>query len=324
MINRTIRRLRRLAPLGTLVLLGLLLVPGTARAQGDGPRVFLHSPVGLNVLSFTYMDLSSNYNFAQDILIPGADIDSDIEVLSYMRFFDVGGRFAEIWITPIFGGVGGTVQLGPGVPFPGVAGTTIQSPRVNGFADPYVAFRIGLVGAPALTLPEFVKHKPTFQMYALLGANIPIGDYKETRPANLGTNRWAIRAGLPMVQPWGNPAKPTVLEVTPSVYFYTTNNDAQGAADERSQDPLFVVESHLTHNLTPKFWVGGDLRYQAGGETTTDDVDDDNASNHAGGGFSVGYQILRPLSVIVGWGKVFAEDDGARGEMWRVRVNLAF
>jgi hypothetical protein len=301
-----------------------LAASGTARAQGDGPRVFLLSPTGLNVFSFTYMELSSNYNFAQDILVPSADLDSDVEAFAYIRFFNVGGRFAQIWLTPVFGGVGGTATIAPVPGLPPALSGTIQAPRINGWADPYVAFRVGLVGAPALTLPEFVKHKPGFQMYALLGANIPIGDYESARPVNLGTNRWAIRAGVPMVQPWGNPAKPTVLEVNPSIYFYTANDDPQGAADERTQDPLFVVESHLTHNLTPKFWVGGDLRYQVGGETKTDGIADDNQSNHAGGGFSIGYQILRPLTVIGGWGKIFAEDDGARGTMWRVRLNLVF
>lgn len=322
MAARTYLGSARKAAVTGLVLLGLLWLPGTARAQGDGPRVFLLSPTGLNVISVTWMELSSNYNFAQDILIPNADVDSDVEAFSYVRFFNVGGRFAQIWLTPIFGGVGGTASFQPlpGLPPSG----TFDLERTRGWADPYVAFRIGLVGAPALALPEFVKHKPGFQMYALVGANIPVGDYESDRLVNLGTNRWAIRAGLPMVQPWGNPAKPTVLEVTPSVYFYTANDEPQGPAEERTQDPLFVVESHLTHNLTSKFWVGGDLRYQVGGETTTDGRPDDNSANHAGGGFSVGYQILRPLAVIGGWGKIFAEDDGARGTMWRVRVNLVF
>jgi len=37
-----------------------------------------------------------------------------------------------------------------------------------------------------------------------------------------------------------------------------------------------------------------------------------------------GYQILRPLDVWVSWGKIFVEDDGSKGDMWRVRVSLAF
>jgi hypothetical protein len=319
---RTHSRSADVAVAALLLLVGLLLFPENARAQGDGPRVMALAPVGLNAVSVTYMPMSSNYNFAQDILIKGADINSDVWAFAYNRFFNVGGRMAEIWLVPVFGTVSGSVELLPGVP-PLIPGG-VKVPQVDGWADPYVAFRIGLVGAPALKLPEFAKHKPGFSMYALVGANIPIGDYKSTRPVNLGTNRWAFRAAAPMVQAWARPGRLTQLEVTPSVYFYTTNNDPNGPASERSQKPLLVVETHLTQNLTPKFWVGGDLRYQAGGETKTDGRADDNASNHAGGGFEVGYQIARPLAAVAGWGKIFAESDGSRGDMWRFRVIMVF
>jgi len=73
-----------------------------------------------------------------------------------------------------------------------------------------------------------------------------------------------------------------MLEVNPGFYFYTANDDPYGPAEKRTQKPLFVVESHLTQNLTPKFWVGADLRYQAGGETTTDSRADDNANKPRG------------------------------------------
>lgn len=322
MISHHDIRPRRLACAAVLGLVGLLLAPGSAKAQGDGPRVMALAPVGLNAVSVTYMAMESNYNFSQDILIKGANLKSDIWAFGYNRFFNVGGRMAEIWLVPVFGTVGGSVELLPGVP-PLIPGG-LKVPQVDGWADPYVAFRIGLVGAPALKLPEFAKHKPGFQVYALLGANIPVGDYKSSRPVNLGTNRWAIRAGVPMVQAWAKPGKTTLLEVNPGFYFYTANSDPYGPAEKRTQKPLFVVESHLTQNLTPKFWVGGDLRYQAGGETTTDGRADDNANNHMGGGFEAGYQILRPLSVVAGWGKIFAEGDGSRGTMWRVRLIMAF
>jgi hypothetical protein len=319
---RTHRRPAEFAFVAMLLLLGLLLAPGTARAQGEGPRVYALAPVGLNAVSVTFMGMSSNYNFAQDILIQNADIKSNVWAISYNRFFAVGGRFAEIWITPVLGDVSGSVKLMPGVSSILPAGITV--PSVSGWADPYVAFRIGLVGAPALKLPEYAQYKPGFQVYALAGANIPIGSYESTRPVNLGTNRWALRAAAPMVQAWARPGKLTLLEVTPGFYFYTANNDPYGPATKRTQSPLFVVESHLTQNLTPKFWIGGDLRYQAGGETTTDGVLDANANNHAGGGFEVGFQILRPLSVVAGWGKIFAESDRSRGDMWRFRVIMVF
>ena len=80
-----------------------------------------------------------------------------------------------------------------------------------------------------------------------------------------------------MVMPWGsNTAHATFLEVFPSVSFFQDNDEPTGGATLKEQDPLFQLESHLSHNFHPKFWMSADLRYFGGGETTTDGIDDDN------------------------------------------------
>jgi hypothetical protein len=308
----------RRARSATLALvLALAVATSPALAQGDGPRVYPLAPTGLNIVSGTYMNMGSNFNFQQDILIVGADISSNVGALSYLHTFGIAGRFAQLWVTPIFGSVDGSGTAGFGGPEP----ETIDVSAVTGFADPYVAMRIGLVGAPALKLADFAKHKPGFQVYALAGANIPIGDYEQSRPLNLGTNRWAFRLGVPMVLPLLAPTRPLLLELIPSVYFYT-DNDAPYGAEMRTQAPLFALESHASYNLTSRLWLGGDLRYQVGAETTTDGVKDDNALSHIGGNIDVGYQINRALSAFVGYGGVLAESDGAKGSMFRVRLNM--
>jgi hypothetical protein len=306
-----------------LLLLALLLAPATARAQGDGPRVWLFAPDGINAIAFTWMELSSNYNFAGDILVPNADIDSDVEALAYIRYFNLGGRLAQAQVTGIFGGVGGDVTIPPGSGYPLPPGT-YPTRRFRGFGDPIFTFRVGLAGAPALKLPEFVKHKQGPQLYGFIAVAPPLGEYEPTQLVNLGTNRWTTRIGAPIVVPLRTGLKPTYLEVVPSINLFSTNDDVAGKAVERTQDVLFLTEAHLTHNLTPKLWIGGDLRYQYGGETTTDGIKDDNRANALGGGVGVGYQIARPLGVFVTWGKIFAEDDGSRGTMWRIRMSLAF
>ena len=308
----------------SLLLLCLSLFPaGRAQAQGDGPRAWLFAPDGINAISLTWMELSSNYNFAGDILIPNADIDSDVEALAYIRYFGLGGRFAQVQATGIFGGVGGTVTVPPGSGFPLPPGT-YNTRRFRGFGDPIFTFRIGLAGAPALKLPEFAKHKQGAQLYGFVAVAPPLGEYEPTQLINLGTNRWTTRIGAPVVVPLRTGRTPTYLEVVPSLTFFSTNSDVAGTAVERTQDMLFLTEAHLTHNLTPRLWVGGDLRYQYGGETTTDGIKDDNRANALGGGVGVGFQIARPLGVFLTWGKVMAEDDGSRGTMWRIRMSLAF
>jgi hypothetical protein len=315
----------RFALVGLLLMILTLLAAQGATAQGEGPRVYLLSPVDLNALSLTWMDLSSNFNFSQTILIEDADIESEVLALNYNRFFSLSGRFAEIWVTGIWGSVRGDIQVGPDpppiVPFP--PGSWVTFPKESGLADPYVAMRIGLIGAPALELPQFMQHRQGFQLYALAGASPPLGDYEGDRSINLGTNRWAFRLGLPMVVPFGSPASRTALEIHPNIYLFTDNDDPY-RADRREQDPLFVVESHLSRNFTPKLWGSIDLRYRTGGETTTDSVSDDNRVGQLGGGLSLGYQITQSVQAFVSYGEILAKNDDSEGDMFRVRLIWAF
>ena len=310
---------------GALSVAALLLLPVEGQAQGDGPRVQTPAPAGINVVSLTFHGLSSNFNFAQSILIEDADISSDVWALSYKRFFSLGGRLAELWVTGIWGSVSGSGTVGsdppPILPFP--PGTELDIPTISGLADPYVALRVGLSGAPALGLQEFLSTPQSFQLYALLGANVPLGEYSSSKPLNLGTNRWAFRLGLPMVLPFASPESRTSLEVVPSLYLYTDNDDPFRAG-LREQDPLFVVESHLTRNLTDRLWAGLDLRYQTGGATTTDGVSDDNRIASVGGGATVGFEVAPFFQVFGGYGGIFAETDGSEGQMWRFRGILLF
>jgi len=299
---------------GICAIFALTLLPSWTFAQGEGPRVYLLAPVGINALSATYMDLSSNMNFSQNILIPDAKVTSNVFALNYNRFFALGDRFAELWLTGIYGSVESNVLRPPLIDL---------SASESGFSDPYIALRVGLIGAPALTPADFAQYKQGFQMHALAGVTPPLGDYKDTRVLNLGTNRWSFRAGLPMVLPFRQLPTPTYLEITPSLYFYTNNDDPYGA-DNREQDPLFVLESHLTHNFTPRLWAGIDLRYQYGGETTTDDIEDDNRINQLGGGVVLGYQFTRNISGFVSYGEIIEKNDDSEGEMLRFRIIYAF
>ena len=194
----------------------------------------------------------------------------------------------------------------------------------SGWADPFFQLRVGLFGAPGLTPAEFVKHKQTLQVYGLVGFSPPLGEYDSARLINLGTNRWAIRLGAPVVVPFGNPKAPFWLEAIPNVYLYTDNTDVSGPGTERSQDPLWVLETHLSHNLTKMFWLSFDLRGQYGGATTTDGVYDDNKTEQLGGGGTLGIQLSRPLGLQVTYGTIFAKSGNARGNMWRFRMTYAF
>jgi hypothetical protein len=302
--------------LGFLVFFFLLasFFPVHTLAQGEGPRVYLPAPVGTNVISATWMDLESNMNFAGNILLPDADISSTVYAVNYNRYFALGDRLAEIWVTGIGGNINGSATTSP---------IGEVSASVSGIADPYIAMRVGLMGAPALEAADFMKTPPGFQLYALAGLSLPWGDYEQSRPLNLGTNRWSLRLGLPMVMPLGKKPGSTWLEIHPNIYFYG-DNDEPFRATTRSQDALYVLESHLSHNFTSKFWASLDLRYQYGGETTTDRTNDDNKVNRLGGGVSLGYNFSSSWSGFFGYGQVLSETDNSTLNMWRARLMWVF
>ena len=119
---------------------------------------------------------------------------------------------------------------------------------------------------------------------------------------NLGTNRSTFEIGAAMAIPFHKEVSQhaTWLEIMPSVQLFTPNNDParSSTAQQVKQEPLFILENHLTHNFTKKLWAGVDLRYQLGGTTKADGVSDDNQINMLGGGLNIGYQILAPLIIL--------------------------
>ncbi len=297
----------------------MLTLAAPAAAQGDGPRSQVMFPPGMNFFVPTYLRLSGDFDFTQSILLDDADVDSDVFVITYFRAFGLGGRYAQIWINPIFGRIEGTAT----VVNPGTGQRISGSTSTSGLGDPVFSFKLGLIGMPALTLPEFAKYRQTFQLSGFISVVPPLGSYDSDRLLNLGTNRWAVRAGVPMVVPFGNP-RTTFLEVFPSVTIYTDNDDPGGGASLKEQAPLFQLENHLSHNFTPKLWGSLDLRYFGGGETTTDGIEDDNVINQVGGGFSVGFALSSAVSVQGTYGRRFTSGENKELQMLRLKVAYVF
>ena len=304
-----------------LTLVVVIMLPGPALAQGEGAHNYFPAPTGTNVFSATFMDLKSNFNLRQTVQIKDADLQAYIGALTYKHFFPLSGRLTEFTFTAVMGNITGTLIVDPRAT--GV-NRTINATSGNGFSDAYIGIRVGLIGAPALKLPEFMKHKQGFQLYALAGAYMPIGKYSSSKPLNLGANQWAIRFGAPMVMPFGNPAHPVSLEVVPVIVFYTANNEPFGKARRIEQDPVFQVENHLSYNLTKKLWGSLDLRFQYGGETKTDGVPDDNHLEQLGGGATLGYAVTPKFGVQVTYGNLIYKNDNSNARMWRLRAVYVF
>jgi len=318
MIVPVARVLRHSIRLG-LVAPTLLSASTNAFGQGEGPRVYLPVPVGTQRIVPTYMDISSSFNLQQVIFLPGANVRSNVGVLTYARFFALAGQLSQAYASAIYGGIGGsTVRVVNGVRGP------IQAPWQIGFANPLVGVAIGLAGTPALTRDAFAKHAQTVQVYGLAEIAPRLGKYDESKPLNPGTNRWTFRLGAPLVAPLGNPTRPVWLEVVPSVTMFTANNAPFGPAERRTQVPLWVLANTVSYNITKPCWLALDARGQLGGETTSDGVGDNNEIGTLALAGTLGYAFRPKLTGQMSYGGIVAKRETERGNFVRARLAYLF
>ena len=301
------------------IILILLFTSQSLLAQGDGPRSFLLTPKGIWGLNPKWLNLDQNILPAGNILIRDAQISVNVYPITAFHTFSLGGRYAQLLFMVNPGSAHGKV-----VPDPPAA----PSPEVSasGFSDGFVGLKVGLIGAPALNVFEFAKHKQAFSMTGYFRWWYS-GTYDNKKPLNLGTNRNSFELGFPMAIPFSaNPKRSTWLEIYPSMQVYTTNTSPTlvTQANETHQVPLFLLENHLTHNFTDKFWAGVNLRYQYGGALELDGVKQDNTIHILGAGVAAGYQFLPFLGASADYSGIIVGDNGAQSSMFRLSAVFVY
>jgi len=278
-----------------------------AHAQDDGARVYQLQPVGARI--FTAFAVAKRGNEAPEpgAINPGVETDTNIFVLRYAQTFDLAGRpFTPFVIVPI-----GEVEAS-------------GAPRSGGFGDAQIGATLGLIGAPALSSDEYAAFKPGLGLSLFGRVFFPTGEYSAAQPVNLGANRAAYQIGLPTVLAWGgsyrDPAL-TTLEILPTLTFYEDNDDPFIGA-RSAKDPLFTVESHLTHNFSQRVWLSADMLYRRGGETITDGVGDDNGTHGWSAGGTVAFPLARASLVLTYEHVVERDDYGPDGWFFRTALIL--
>jgi len=300
----------------------------TVNAQGDGPRAWMLGPANMFGIDAKWLNLEQNFVPSGNIFIPNAKLSVNVFPTTILYTFSLGGRYAMLQANITPGKVKGTVDLSQ-------FGLGTQSVSNSGFSDGFFSFRLGLIGAPALSIGQFLMKKPGFSMMGMFRVWYS-GTYESSvslsnlsNLINMGTNRWTFEVGLPMAIPFGgNKKMPFWWETVPSVEFYTTNNDpsiTSFGATKTSQQPLINWENHITKNFTPKFWAGIDFRLQYGGSSIVDDsVKSDTKINIFGAGVSAGYQVLPFLGLKGSYGEVIWGYNGADSRMFRLGATFIY
>ena len=305
----------------TGVLLAIFFSLTYVKAQGDGPRAYLLAPKGVTGVNLKWLNMDGNLIPSGTALIPGADIKGNIFPITLFHTFSLGGRFAQVYAMVPPGSATARARIGPPIgPVP------VNEISTSGAADGFVAAKIGLLNAPALDVISFAKSPMRFSILGEFRFWFS-GSYSADKLFNMGTNRNIFQFGLPMAIPLNNNrARATWLELAPALQLYTANNNParSSTANKVEQKPMFIVESHLSHNFTPKLWGVGNLRLQSGGQTSADGVPDDNSVTGLGGGLGLGYQLLPPLGIFADYGWVFASTNQLRGNMLRLSVVFTY
>jgi len=239
-----------------LLVLTLFLYSLDAGAQELSPRAYWPAPVGTQVLTAGYAHSSGD--IIPDRSLPITDVDSSINsmILGYRHTLSLWGRTTNITLEApyIDGSTTGSRE-----------GELNLKREYSGVGDLGVTFSINIIGAPAMTKPEFRQKRGDFDH--ILGFSVklvaPTGKYDADRLINVGANRWAMKTELGYIVV----LKPKwVLETSLGAWFFEDNQDFLGVT--KKQKPVVTLQGHLIHRFRPGLWASLDMTYYEGGRST--------------------------------------------------------
>ncbi|WP_431299433.1 transporter [Tabrizicola sp. BL-A-41-H6] len=298
------------------------IVGTQAHALGDGPRAYQLVPAGSQILSFGYIGQEGSSTIDPSATIRGTSGTVDVAYLQYVRTFELAGQQAAAFVFVPYGDVNGSLRLGASPIFPdAITGSS------TGVGDIILGATFGLVGAPNLSLQDYVQFKPEFASGILVKLTLPTGEYDSEKLFNLGTNRASLQVAGLFSQSFGTSfldPRLTTIEVIPAVTFYGDNSDPF-RNDNLSQKPLFSLEAHLTHNVSRAVWLSADMYAINGGETETDGVANGNSKYSLGLGATVSVALSKASSIKATYGEVVDRNEaGMDGTALRVVFTQIF
>jgi hypothetical protein len=255
-----------LAPRPALILAGLsFLLANLSMAQDLEPRRWSHLPVGSNFSAAAYAYTNGNIFLDPSLSIEGAEADVHTLALGYVHAFDFFGKSGRIdLLAPYSSGR-----------WEGTVDDEFVSVRRRGFGDPKVRFAVNLIGSPAQRGAEFQKYKVDTIVGVAVEVTAPLGEYREEKLINLGTNRWLIKPQIGVVHNQGK----WTAEITGAAWFFTDNDEFTGNS-KRRQDPLYSLQTHLIYTFRPGLWTSLSGAYGGGGRPSVDGTDGDRQKNY--------------------------------------------
>ena len=257
-------------------------------AQELTPRIYWPSPKGTNVFVSGYSYLEGGVLVDRSLPISNVDSSINTGVLAYMHTLGLWGRSTNLLVELPYNW--GTTK--------GFVNKVPAQRDFSGTGDLGVTLTVNLLGAPSMTLEDFLKLRAN--PHPIIGASLkvlaPTGQYDSSRLINVGTNRWAIRAQLGAILP----LRPSwLLELSASMWFF--GDDDQYIGGKRQQAPIYAAQMNLIKRLRPGFWVSLDLSAFRGGRQTIEGNRLDDAQRNLKIGGTIVLPFLRRHAIKFGY-----------------------
>ena len=244
--RRDMRNLATLARTVTLIAAAAAAAPSASALEvtaGD----YEVAPAGVNILLLYYQHAERS-----DLYVNGTKVATDFSLKSdigLIRYIRTVGLSPSVSVDPQAILPFGKLKSGGSAAFLGEA---------SGTADL-------ILGAPVKFLLD-----PTTRDAFSIGPFIylPTGNYDNTKPLNLGENRWKGLLQLAYVKHFD---ASWALDVVGDVLVHGKNTDAGPGATLR-QAPRFEAQAHLRYNLSPATALSAGYGYYWGGETKVNGV----------------------------------------------------
>jgi hypothetical protein len=294
----------------------MLCVSNSTMAQGDGARFYWKGMAGTNAVPVIANSLSGNANpfDPSNTVIPGSDFQAAMSMAGYAKILPIFKRSGMVSLILPMGRLSGNMSIG-GLDY---------SSTARGFGDPMLQASINLIGPKAImSIPDMLRYKPGFSADVIGSLCIPIGEYDNTSPINLGQNRWYGRVGIPIVWAIGQwvPGKKTTLEFLPAAWLFGDNNDFLGKKMET--EPMYQLEGHLTRDFMERLWGSLDVISYSGGKATIDGVEGSKVSNIGMGG-TLGYHVNDNMQLTFSYSSTVKDKDAEDLKMDGFRITLIY
>jgi hypothetical protein len=268
---------------GLLAAAGLALVAwADGAAQDLEPRLYTNAPVGMNFIVGGYSASEGGVLIDPTLPVENAELEFDGPVFAYARALRFAADSAQVAIAI------GNVCLDGSADYQGQRYTR----DVCGWTDTKVRLAWNFAGAPAGDLREFASYSQDLIVGASMVINVPTGDYDSSRLANIGTNRWALKAELGLskaIERW-------ILELAVAGTYFETNESFFGDQTRR-QEPVYSLQGHVIRGFRSGVWLALDWTYYRGGATVTGGIANRNLQANSRAGLTLSFPINRKQSI---------------------------